>query len=551
MSLSAKITCQLPDKQQTLAMTAGDEKLSLTELLRRGDLTLNTRCAERGLCDGCVVQLLRGRLIHQASGEIVEASDQPIEVQGCEHQPAELAPITLRIPARSLLAQQPQIVTSFKINVSRAHDPLSDQPGKLGVAVDVGTTTVALMVVDLDSGRVVGRASAFNRQIDLGDDVLTRINLCLTEPTMLAKLQKSVVVGTIRPLLEEAMGRAEATADQIAAITVAGNTTMLHLFAGVDPSPMGTAPFTAAFLEHRELDGAAVGLDQFAHAQVHLLPSAAAYVGADLVAGVFASGLVYDDGPSLLVDVGTNGEIIARYNHHLLGCATAAGPAFEGAGLSCGMRAADGAVSHLTLSTDPFAVQTEVIGDVEPAGLCGTAYVDLLSEGRRIGLLNVAGRFDSDAPADIDEHLVKVKDYGRALRLARDHEAADIAVAETDIASLLQAKAAIAAGIVTLLERLGMRPADVKTLYLAGGFGMHLSVEHGIGCGLLPGFSPEQVQLVGNTSLAGAYLSLLDRGAMEQMCHIAEHMEVIELNLEPNFESTYIEQLMLPAPTPT
>ena len=584
------LTIETANGRQVVTVTGTEHALRLSDLLRRKHFPLNTRCGQRGLCDGCVIELLTGSLTNMATGESVAGTGQA--VRGCEYRLAHDGPVTVRIPPRSLLAYEPQVVSEFKTNVPRAHDPLwqqvaipadgieslqrrrpvklesrqeilrqaqNDKPGwatleyrddhwlvtgiaaepdrqPLGVAVDIGTTTVALLLCDLRDGKVVAGTANFNKQMHLGDDVLTRINLCSTDPTQLRHLQDLIVEETLKPLLTEALGKAGATLAQVRCMTVAGNTTMLHLFAGVDPSPMVLAPFTATFLEHR-----LVTIPGWAFT-VHLLPGAAAYVGADLTAGAFATGLVYDEGPALLVDVGTNGEIILKRGNNLSGCATAAGPAFEGAGMTNGVRATDGAIAHIELKRKPFAVAVEQIGKGMPIGLCGTAYVDFLAEGRATGLLNERGRF----AAVFTEQTMPWKDYGRALRVATGSGQTDIVVTETDIAGLLQAKAAIAAGILTLLERTSLKPAQIKKLYLAGGFGLHLNRGHAIACGLLPGFVPEQIEVVGNTSLAGAYLALLDCGALDEIARAGKKMDVVELNLDPGFEDRYIEQLSLP-----
>jgi len=527
-----------------------DKDRRLTDILRREHLPLNTRCGQRGLCDGCVVELLAGNLIRVATGEVVRASDKPVFVRGCEFRlgdPDTGVMVKIRIPPRSLLAHKPQVVSEFRVKVPCAHDPLwqavavprvSAPPIKtaFGAAIDVGTTTVAALLVDLSNGQIVGHAADFNKQMHFGDDVATRVSLCSADPTMVGQLQDAVVNQTIAPLLAEMLRQTNATADHLTCLAVTGNTIMLHLLAGVDPSPIGVYPFTPGFLDHR-----VIKLPAFGTASVHLFPSAAAYIGADLTAGIFSSGLAYDDGPSLLVDVGTNGEIILKKSDHLFGCATAAGPAFEGAGLTNGIRATDGAIERVRFTKKPFAAQTDVIGNATPIGLCGSAYVDFLAEGRTIGLLTDKGRFDRARVADASDWLVAAKNAALAFRVARD-----ILVSETDIAHLLQSKAAIAAGILTLLERSDLTPAKIKKVYLAGGFGMHLNVGNAIGCGLLPGFHVKQVEVVGNTSLAGAYLGLLDSGALDEITRIAKKIEIVELNLDPNFESRYIDQLSLP-----
>jgi uncharacterized 2Fe-2S/4Fe-4S cluster protein (DUF4445 family) len=628
MSHPLRLEVESSRGRQTISVSHSQLKARLSEVLRRQHLPLNTRCGQRSLCDGCIVELIAGNLVRVSTGETVNGNGQPQSLRGCEFRLGDCEAVQIRIPPRSLLAYEPQVVSNFKLKVPRAHDPLwqqieipraeipdgklsadnlchaiatrskrrrpvrieprvadgltdiahdgkllvtteyredhwlitdvanDTQPKALGAAIDIGTTTVAVLVVDMADGHVVGTAANFNRQMHLGDDVLTRINLCSTDPAMLGHLQELVVKDTIAPLLAEALTQAGASAAQLHCITIAANTTMLHLFAGIDPTSMGIAPFTPVFIEHRTLSASVPAFASLTPIPptlgigaptIHLLPGASAYVGADLTAGAFATGLVYDDGPNLLVDVGTNGEIILKKGEHLYGCATAAGPAFEGAGLSHGVRATEGAIAHMQLTKEPFTLKTEVIGRKTPIGLCGTAYIDFLAQARRIGLITAAGRFDKDAVPSAADHLIQWEDYGLALRIAYGQGKRDIVITELDIARLLQAKAAVAAGILTLLERIGLTPREVKRLYLAGGFGLHLNPAFTIGCGLLPGFTPDQIEIVGNTSLAGAYLALLDCGALDEIARAGKKMEVIELNLDPGFESRYIDQLSLPA----
>lgn len=579
MSQSVRLEVESVKGTATILVARGRSH-PLTEILRRERLPLNTRCGQRGLCDGCLIELLAGSLVKASTGEKVTTGS----VRGCEYRLDDtVRQIRIRIPARSLLAYEPQAVSEFRLNVPRAHDPVwqtvavpitqtqrrrpirvapglpvtaafatleyrddhwrvtgvAEKPPAraLGAAVDIGTTTVAVMVVDLADGQILGRCADFNKQMHLGDDVATRIGLCANDPALLGQLQDAVLNQTIVPLLDACLRQANAARAEVKAMTVAANTTMLHLFAGVDPTPMGTYPFHPVFLAHRPLE-----LPALPGVSIHLLPSAGAYIGADLTAGVLASGLAYDDGPSLLVDIGTNGEIILKTPAGMFGCATAAGPAFEGAGLTNGIRAGAGAVERLHFQRQPFAVRAEVIGHAPAIGVCGSAYVDFLAEGRRVGLLTATGRFQNENTGDWIQRL----DDGWALRVARGQGKHDILVSETDVAHLLQSKAAIGAGILTLLERTGLRPGDIQRLYMAGGFGMHINIPNAIACGLLPGFTPEQVQVVGNTSLAGAYLALLDCGALDEIGRIGQRIEIVELNLNPGFESRYIDQLSLP-----
>lgn len=641
---------ELPETRATILIPPDQSPEPLTDSLQRIGIALNTRCGQRGLCHGCTVELLSGRLVDQsrAAADVVVAEDGPVLVRACQCRLVAGEPVRIRVPPRSLLWHGPHVVSRFTIKVPRAHSPLwqsirlakqdvtrredpresvcralaarlnaectvrcsrqaadrivrhaastdayvaveyhgaewrvtgvSDGSAgpRLGAAIDVGTTTVALLLVELDTGDILAEATGFNRQMQFGDDVVTRIGLCATDATMVKRLQEAVARETLGPLLESALRKAGRAPEDIACLTVAGNTTMLHLLAGVDPTPMGTAPFTPAFLCHRVTRSAALDLCRSRTASkpqaspheeaggrggtrgpagrrarrggpaVHLMPGAAAYVGADVCAGVLASSLAYDAGPSLLVDVGTNGEIVLKYNGRLLGCATAAGPAFEGCGLRCGVRAGDGAISHLEFTSDPFGVHIEVIGDSAPVGICGSAYIDFLAHMRRSGLANRIGRFRRAGLPAGAERLIHREESGLALQVADGPGKRRIVITEADVARLLQAKAAIAAGILTLLARFDLSPAEIKTLYLAGGFGLHVDAANAIGCGLLPGFASHQVQFLGNSSLAGAYLALLDSGALEELTHISQRIEIVELNLERGFEACYISQLRLP-----
>jgi uncharacterized 2Fe-2S/4Fe-4S cluster protein (DUF4445 family) len=328
---------------------------------------------------------------------------------------------------------------------------------------------------------------------------------------------------------------------------------MLHLLLGEDPASLGVAPFTPRFLEDRVVTAASIGLRMEgldADAPLCLLPGIAAYVGADITAGVHASGMVFDATPSLLVDIGTNGEIVLQAGGRLHACATAAGPAFEGSGLRCGTRARHGAVADLVVHLSPFRLEVSVIGDVplsQAAGICGSAYVDFLASGRACGLLTSSGRFAVEAWEQVPEtHRTVDAEGRRALRIAGPDGRGALHITEVDVALLLQAKAAVGAGIETLLESAGIAARELGALHLAGGFGMHLDVPHAIAIGLLPGFTPEQVRVVGNTSLAGAMLALQDAGALAAMRAICRGVHVVELNLSGGFEDRYVDHLALP-----
>jgi len=470
---------------------------------------------------------------------VITEAQPPEDLLACQRRLAPGETLRIRIPVRSRLSHLPSVVSDFRTGVPTGCDPIF--PGTLGVAVDIGTTTVALLLAELSSGKVLAKASALNAQVARGDNVLTRIQLCQDDRANIRRLRDDFWEDTFRPQLQSLFKHSGRSMNDLAGVVVAGNTTMLHLASETDPTPLGTVPFTPAFLDRRDFCGEAFGLPRAA--RVIFLPGISAYVGADISAGAACCGVRYGDEPQLLVDVGTNGEILLCGPKGNLACATAAGPAFEGCGLLCGMRAARGVVGKLSLTADPCGVAFETIGgacDV-PHGITGSAYVDFLAEGRRTGLLTENGRFDRAIVA-ANPMSFRQEENGLSFLLAPQHP--DLRIGEVDVALLLQAKAAIAAGIETLLAIQRIPAGAIGTLFLAGGFGLHLSIPNAISCGLLPGFREDQISAVGNTSLGGAYLAMLDRSLAAEMSDL--QVETIELNLDPGFEDRYLDHLSLP-----
>jgi uncharacterized 2Fe-2S/4Fe-4S cluster protein (DUF4445 family) len=513
---------------------------SLADLLAEHGFPLNTRCGRRGLCHGCEVQLREGCAV-VGTDEVTVLTT----IRACQARVVAGSRQVLQIPAHSRIEQHPQAGDSFHIDVPYVHQPLFRKTAgrDIAFAADVGTTTVAVLLVDLSTGAVLSRAGAFNDQIRFGDNVLTRIDAA-RDPTVLSAMQ-AAATATLATLLQRAAERAGRPLSRLAGGTVSGNTTMLHLLVGTDPSPLGVAPFTPCFLEGRRVTAGELGLTVIGHdLPVQLLPGIAAYIGADITAGVYATGMSFDGQPSLLVDIGTNGEIVLQSGGQLTACATAAGPAFEGSGLRCGVRAHNGAICDIGLELSPFRLGVETIGGAPPArapGICGSAYIGFLATARRCGLLNEAGRFTPGQWQQIPPtHRLEVDD-GKALRVAGDN-----CISEADIAILLSAKAAIGAGIETLLAATGIGAGNIARVYLAGGFGMHLDTGHAIAIGLLPGFRKEQVRVAGNTALAGALLALADSTTLEEMETLRGRIAVLELNLQEGFGDRFVDHLSLP-----
>ncbi len=504
-----------------------DPSRSLAAVLEQGGLHLDRRCGDKGRCGSCRVEILEGEVICRDDGRRVMA---PALVSACRHA-AVGGSLRLAIPARSLLTGQATMVDLMPLAPPAAPArPLAD--GGLGLAVDIGTTTVVVALVDVRQGLVLDGHGAFNAQLRLGDDMIARIQRCRADASQVAALQQAVVEDSLAGLVARLAPELRA---RITSVTMVGNTTMLHLLLGVDPSPLGVVPFTPVFLDHRRADDLAPAIGLASGTPVHVLPGASAYIGADVLAGVVACGLdLPASGARLLIDVGTNGEMVLACDGRLTACATAAGPAFEGCGLSCGSRAQAGAVGHVRWDAAAGSLVASVLPGAAACGLCGSAYVDLLAVGRAIGAISSVGRLDPEHPA-----VVQVD--GRA----RLPVVADLFCDEADIARLLTAKAAIAAGVDCLLEDAGLAATDLDEVLIAGGFGRHLAIDHALAIGLVPAVDPQRVTVIGNSALSGAAVALGDDRLPCRMAACAQAMRIIELNGLPAFEMAYIERMQL------
>lgn len=538
----------------------------LSTLMRRAGVPLNTRCGERGVCESCLVQPTHGRFCNMQSNCDVDGRWSGT-IRACQHTVHPAPAARIEIPDRSLLEHRASVVTDFHQPALSRFDPIwradADFDGcqwnarvstghvsqPLGVAVDVGTTTVVVLLIDLASGETIAQASDFNQQIRFGDDVLTRITLA-SDPPMRDELRRVLVEETIVPLIRQAAGTVEVDVGSVVCGAVCGNTTMLHLLAGEDPTPLGVMPFSPVFLEHRMLGGDLLwpwGRASGIAPVMHLMPGCSAYVGADISGGMIATPLLVSPTPAILLDVGTNGEMVLRgRDGRLIGCATAAGPAFEGSGLSSGVRAVEGAVTHVRIDPSSHQFKLDQIGRGRPIGLCGSFYVDFIAEAHAAGLIDDDGRFTAASIGRDPTRFLRTECDGMSMRIVRGMGGIDLRVTERDIARIQSAKAAIAAGLCTMLSDVGLTPTDVHTLYLAGGFGMHLDVTRAIAMGLLPGFKPSQVRVTGNSALAGAWMCLCSTDALRDAIAVSQHLRVLELNAHPEFENLYIDMLRLP-----
>ncbi len=426
-----------------------------------------------------------------------------------------------------------------------------DTTGRLfGVAVDIGTTTVVSSLVDLTTGRIVDSASSYNQQVRRVNDVAGRITAASTAEG-LADLRRLIVEATINRQIGLLTAREGIDAADIARVSIAGNTVMTHLLLGVDPTHLGAVPFQSATNAPPSLPAAAVGLAVHPAATVDLAAGRAAYIGGDITADLVVCGLGERAATSLLVDIGTNAEIVVGNRDRMIACAAPAGPAFEGQSVSCGMRASEGAIDTLAIDPDSLECTWTVIGGGAPVGLCGSALINFVGQARRAGLLTAAGRFDRDLAGGRVERMAMpdgTEPLGYVIVPAEqtDDRLAPIVITEADIAILLQAKGVIYAGIRIALKHLSKRFEDLETIYLAGGFARHIDLADAVAIGLLPEVPLERFRFIGNGSLAGAYLRLIDTTFADAMARVAARPEVIELNLDEDFEDAYMMAMFLP-----
>jgi uncharacterized 2Fe-2S/4Fe-4S cluster protein (DUF4445 family) len=463
-----------------------------------------------------------------------------------EHGVEELSvPLSVlrRLPHR--IRASGRLVTAVLARCDGSHELLDLMVGHedhpvYGLAVDIGTTTVVVHLVDLASGETVGVAAAVNSQVAHGEDVITRI-IHAGEPGGLDQL-RSGIVDELNVLVGSLALAHHVNRHDVVAAVVAGNTTMIHLFLGLPPAEIRREPYVPVATAPLVYHAGEVGLRIHARAVIACMPGSGSYVGGDISADVLASGMDRRPELAMLIDAGTNGETVIGNRDFLVCCACSAGPAFEGGGTSCGMRAAHGAIAHVEQAGDG-TLTYETIGGVLPRGICGSGFVELLAALLRNGTLDRSGHLREDAPIVRDGELgpeaLVVPASGTAT-------GADIVLTQADLEILLRSKAAVYAGASVLARRLGVDMAEIERVYVAGGFGTSLDVQKAMLIGLLPDVPSERVSFIGNGSVSGARMALLSRAAWQRAAEVAEMMTYRDLSADRIFMDEYVGALFLP-----
>lgn len=429
------------------------------------------------------------------------------------------------------------------LSYTEDHEAISLSPGcathHYGVAVDIGTTTVVVYLVDCSDGRLVDAGMTYNSQMRHGDDVITRI-VHATEGGGLQELREAVI-NDINDLLHPIIERNRIPLEDVDSVVISGNTTMSQLFWGLDPSSIREEPYIPTVNVYPVWRAGTAHIRINPQAPVHTLPNVGSYVGGDIVAGILASKMHRNPEVALFMDIGTNGEIAIGNNEWLITAACSMGPCFEGSGIRHGMRATEGAIESVVIDPATFEPSLGVIGGATPAGICGSGMIDALSELFFTGVIDQKGKIARDLATDRIMRGEEGSEYllwRGALR--------DITLTEADIDNVLRAKAALYAGVSVLLREVGLTLDVVERVYIAGGFGNYLNVDKAVMIGMLPDLPKEKFSFIGNTSIAGAYLCLLSEKMRQEAGEIARKMTYMELSVSRGFMDEYMSALFLP-----
>lgn len=455
-------------------------------------------CGGKGLCGKCKVKLLEGMV------DGVER-DQDGFILSC------LATV------KSDLIVEAQQTIGGGLSSFESTEISTDKSG-LGIILDIGTTTVAACLIDLKTGEILKKQTCLNPQGVFGADVLSRIQAC--GEGHLLDLQKVILRDTAVLIEQLAKG------DVIRELVVAANTTMLHLFLGVDPSSIGVAPFTPVFTDTRIIKGSDLGLSVD---KVRLLPSASAYIGADVTVGALACGLYNELHSSLLVDVGTNGELVLAHDGKLYATSTAAGPALEGACIECGMGGIAGAIDKVEFENGELVIHT--IDSAVAQGICGSGLIDIIAVLVKEGVIDENGTWDEDCTSTL---ACRRKDD-------RLYLTETIYISQRDIRQFQLAKAAISAGIKTLLSVCGIDEKAVLNTYIAGGLGYYMNLDNAVKVGLFPKGLLKSMQSVGNSCLSGARLCLLSDEKQQEVEKMSKEIEIVDLSCSLVFQDAYMD----------
>ncbi len=428
-----------------------------------------------------------------------------------------------------------------------ANEILAVRPGNgqhqsLGLAIDVGTTTIVVYLVNMADGSVLAATAGHNRQADCGDDVINRI-VC-AEKDGVKKLSR-MALATINDLIGEALDSAGNRREAIRNVVVSGNTTMAHLLLQIEPRYLRRDPYIPTVSDFPILKAGEIGLKANPMAAVFIMPGPASYVGGDIVSGILYTGFHREDPVTLFIDVGTNGEIVLGNKEWLMTAACSAGPAFEGGGIRWGMRAEEGAIEKVTIDPQTLVPDLSTVGDAPPRGICGSGMIDLIAELLKTGIVDRSGQFAKDL--DSDRVRKQGDEWAYVLTVADGTPLnEDIVFTESDLKNLIYSKGAVYAGFTTLLGEAGMDFSMVDRMIITGGFGQYLNIEKAVTIGLLPDIDRSKFAYMGNSSIVGAYMALLSTTYRQEARRICNNMTYVDFSSNPRYMDEFTSALFLP-----
>ena len=414
-----------------------------------------------------------------------------------------------------------------------------------GLAIDIGTTTVSALLIDMKSGEILGKASSGNGQIRYGADVINRIIESM-KPGGSEKLQKAVIQETINPMIQQMCRASGFKPKHIYRLSIASNTTMNHLLTGMNGDPIRMEPYIPTFYKTNSLFASDIGIQVNPDAHIIMAPNIGSYVGGDITAGTLVSMLWNRPEFSLFIDLGTNGELVFGNSDFMMSCACSAGPAFEGGDISCGMRATDGAIEACTIDKETMEPTYSIIGEEgqKPVGLCGSGIIDVISELFRTGIINPKGKFVREGKRIRHDH------FGMgSYVLAFEEEAGsvkDVEINEVDIDNFIRAKGAIFSAVRTMLASLDFDVSMIDDVYVAGGIGSGINMKNAVHIGMFPDIPLEKFHYIGNSSLSGAYTMLLSRDAERKCYELASNMTYLELSTVPSYMDEFVACCFIP-----
>lgn len=458
----------------------------------------------------------------------------------------------IRTVAEALRAQAGVVTATLIRTPERVHvvrvEPGDRTTRHYGIAVDIGTTTVSVQLVNLTVASIEGTRSDYNDQIACGLDVISRINYARRADRLEELRQR--VLATINRLTLQVAEASGVAVTEIGNAVLSGNTTMVHLLLGLQPEYIRLEPYTPTVLEAPYLTAAEVGLSINPESWIYFSPSVGSYVGGDITAGMLCTDLATDTSDvNLFIDIGTNGELVVGNNEFLLTSACSAGPAFEGGGIDCGMRAALGAIERVEVDPETGVPLYWTIGNVRPKGICGSGMIALLADLLKTGWLDAAGKFNRQKPSP----AIQVEGRHARYVLAPESEsglAKAITIGELDIENIIRAKAAIYAACALLLEHAGLTFADLANVYIGGGFGRFLNLEKAVMIGLIPDLPREKFHYIGNSSLMGSYIVLVSQDYRQRQLALSRRMTYVDLSSDPKYMDQYTGALFLPHTDP-